>query len=139
MTTVLPAPIACTLGAGGYADRLAWTAQLERSSLRAHRQDGLALVLDYAPAAESRVRDLVAHEQACCAFLAFRLEETPRTVRLTVTAPAEAGEALDAVFAPFLTGAQEVLPDQVRDEDQGSRPERGRPEGGRTPGARRER
>ena len=109
MTTALPtassAPVACTLGAGEYADRLAWIAELNRTALRSQRQDGLVLVLDYATAAASRVRELVAREQACCAFLAFRSEETPHAVRLTVTAPAEAGEALGVVFAPFLAGA----------------------------------
>jgi hypothetical protein len=136
MTTALPnapsAPIACTLGAGEYADRLAWIAELNRAALRSHRRDGLALVLDYAPDAAPRVRELVAREQACCAFLGFRVEETPAAVRLTVAAPAGAGEALDAIFGPFLTGAPGASAD--RNEDRGDDPDGGRPDGGRAPG-----
>ncbi len=107
------APIACTLGAGEYADRLAWIAELNRSALRSQHQAGRALVLDYASDAASRVRELVARERACCAFLAFRVEETPHAVRLTITAPAEAGEGLDAVFAPFLAGMRGASPDRA--------------------------
>ena len=108
MTTAPPIastiPIVCTLGAGEYADRLARIAKLNRSSLRSHQRDGLTLVLDYAAAVVSDVRELVAREQACCAFLAFRTDETPHGARLSITAPAEAADALDAVFAPFLAG-----------------------------------
>lgn len=111
MTTALPiastAPIACTLGAGEYADRLEWIATLNRSALRFHRQDGLALRLDYAPAAAAQVRELVAQEQECCAFLAFHVKERPDALALTITAPAAAADALDALFAPFLAGAHQ--------------------------------
>lgn len=106
-----PAPIACVLGSGEYADRLAWIADLNRSALRAHRQDGHALMLDYVPHAAPRVRELVAREQTCCAFLAFRVQdvhEAPAAVRLTVEAPAQAREAADALFAPFLAGVERV-------------------------------
>ena len=111
MTSALPIattiPIACTLGADDYAERLGWITALNRSSLRAHRRDGLALELDYAPDAAAQVRELVAREQACCAFLAFHLHDTLHGVHLTVTAPTEAGEALDAVFSPFLVGVDQ--------------------------------
>ena len=108
MTTALPiaasTPVACTLGAGEYADRVAWITELNRSSLRSHQRDGLTLLLDYAPAAALDVRELVVREQSCCAFLTFDMHETPYAVRLSVTAPVEAAEALDVVFAPFLVG-----------------------------------
>ena len=103
-----PVPIACTLGAGDFADRVSWIAELNRSALRAHRRDGLALTLDYAPEAASRVHDLVARERACCAFLAFRVDAAAERVRLTVEAPAETRDALDQLFAPFLAGAEGV-------------------------------
>ena len=96
-----PPPIACTLGAEDFQARLAWIAELNASALRASRRDGLKLHLTYAPEALDRVRDLVAREQGCCAFLAFEVEATPQAVRLTITSPEAAREGLDVILAPF--------------------------------------
>ena len=108
MPTALPlaptVPIACTLGAGDRAERTDWIATLNRTALRAHRRDGLSLVLDFAPGAAAQVRELVAREQECCAFLGFRVEERSDGVRLTVEAPPAARDATAAVFAPFVVG-----------------------------------
>lgn len=100
------APIACTLGAGEYADRTACIAELNRTALRAYRRDGLTLMLDYTPDAAAQVGELVARERHCCAFLAFRVEGGADRVRLTIQAPAEAHDGVDAIFDPFLTGAE---------------------------------
>jgi hypothetical protein len=96
------APIACTLDARDYQQRLAWIADLNRTALRAQHRDGLRLELTYAPAALDRVWALVARERACCAFLTFDVRQEKGAVRLIIEAPDDARDALDAVFAPFL-------------------------------------
>jgi hypothetical protein len=48
------------------------------------------------------VREMVAKEQSCCAFLAFELSETDTNVRLTITAPERARDAADALFEQFV-------------------------------------
>jgi hypothetical protein len=96
-----PPPIACTLGAGDFHERLAWIAQLNSGALRSHRRDDLQLVLVYAPEAGDNVRDLIRREQACCAFLTFTLRDTAESVELTIEAPGMAPDAADLVFAPF--------------------------------------
>ena len=97
-------PIACTLNADEYAERTAWTAALNRSSLRSHRHHDLVLVLEYAPEAAPQVRDLVEREQQCCAFLAYHVDESAHGMRLRIEAPAEALDAAETLFAPFLAG-----------------------------------
>jgi hypothetical protein len=103
MTVTLsePAPIACTLGPADFRQRLAWITDLNRDALRAQRRDGLRLELTYASAALDRVREMVAREQDCCAFLTFDLKQEAGTVRLVIEAPEDARDALDAVFEPF--------------------------------------
>lgn len=99
--TTAALPIACTLGPGDYRERMAWIAALNRMALRDFTQDGRRLVLTYAPDAAELVRELVRREQDCCAFLTFTVQEDPEAVRLTVEAPAEAGESAAALFEPF--------------------------------------
>jgi hypothetical protein len=101
VTTSEPAPVACTLGAGDFRQRLAWIADLNRDALRAQRRDGLRLELTYAPAALDRVREMVARERDCCAFLTFDLQQEADAVRLVIEAPENVRGALDAVFEPF--------------------------------------
>lgn len=96
-----PPPIACTLGPGEFAGRLAWIAKLTSESLQSHERDGLTLELRFAPGAVERVRELVRREQACCAFLTFELHEEPDHVRLVVTAPEEARAAVDTIYGSF--------------------------------------
>jgi hypothetical protein len=103
MTVTLsePAPIACTLGPANFQQRVAWIANLNRDALRVQRRDGLRLELTYAPSALNRVREMVAREEDCCAFLTFELQQGADTVRLIIEAPEHARDALDAVFDPF--------------------------------------
>jgi hypothetical protein len=96
-----PAPIACTLGPGDFRQRVACIADLTRDALRAQHRDGLRLELTYAPAALDRVREMVAREKECCAFLTFGLQQEADAVRLVIEAPEDARDALDAVFEPF--------------------------------------
>jgi hypothetical protein len=101
VATSEPTPIACTLGQGDYRQRLAWIADLNRDALRAQQRDGLRLELTYAPAARDRVREMVARERDCCAFLTFDLQQEADAVRLVIEAPEDARDVLDAVFEPF--------------------------------------
>lgn len=95
------APIACTLGAGDFKARIAWIAALNTEALREVRRDDLTLHLVYASDASDRVRQMVAQERACCAFLRFELSETKDSIRLTITAPETARTAAETVFEPF--------------------------------------
>ena len=56
-------PIACTLQAGSYQERLAWIAALARDGLRGLSRTDLRLELIYAPAVAPRVREMVVKEQ----------------------------------------------------------------------------
>jgi hypothetical protein len=103
MTVIIPepTPIACTLAPGDFRQRLAWIAELNREALRAQHREGLRLELTYAPAALDRVREMVAREQDCCAFLSFDLQQEADKVLLIIEAPQDARDALDTVFEPF--------------------------------------
>jgi hypothetical protein len=102
MTIAEAPPIACTLTPGEFKDRLAWIGALSRDALRSHERRDLVLDLHYAPEAAERVREMVRNEQACCLFLTFDLQETPDEIRLTITAPEAAREAVDVLFEQFL-------------------------------------
>jgi hypothetical protein len=96
-------PIACTLPAPDYRARLAEIAALTRDALRHAEQRGVTLDLRYAPEAAARVRRLVEQERACCAFLQFDLQEDATEIRLLVTAPPAAADAVPDLLAE-LTG-----------------------------------
>ena len=97
-----PVPIACTLQSGDFQERVNWIAKLNREALQSHRREGLHLELTYSRAALDRVREMVAREQECCAFLNFHLRSEADSVRLVIEAPEHASDMLDAVFEPFL-------------------------------------
>lgn len=97
------APIACTLGAGAYRERLAWIAELNRTALRSTRREGARLTLTFDRSAVGRVREMIHRERQCCAFLDFELCEEENNATLVVTAPEADQDALGAVFDPFLT------------------------------------
>jgi hypothetical protein len=94
-------PIVCTLDGGGFRDRMVWIADLNARSLRKARWNDLRLELDYAPSAIADVRQMIAQEQACCAFLSFDLVAERRALRLTITAPETARDAAGTVFGLF--------------------------------------
>lgn len=99
-------PIACTLSATDYRARLAEIAALSQEALRSVEQRGLTLDLRYAPEAAARVRRLVEQERTCCAFLEFELHENADEVRLLVTAPPRAADAVPDLWAE-LTGRRQ--------------------------------
>ncbi|TCA02564.1 hypothetical protein [Rhizobium leguminosarum] len=94
-------PIACALDAGDLKIR---TAQIEELALRHLKQvsrEPLSIQLTYAIEALPELRDLVAKETECCAFLDFDLKEDRGGVRLKITAPEAARDAADTLFAHF--------------------------------------
>jgi hypothetical protein len=105
MTSIEDPPIACTLTAGEYKDRLASIRALTLDALRRHERRGLVLDLYYAPEAAERVREMVRKEQVCCAFLTFDVRHAAEEIRVSITAPQSSREAADALFEQFLAGA----------------------------------
>lgn len=95
------APIACTLDAGDFKERAAGIRDLARRSLRQASRTPLTLTLTYGPEAADEVRELVAKEQECCAFLAFDLKTNAGATLLTITAPKSAADAADMLFNHF--------------------------------------
>ena len=78
---------------------------MNKDALRSYARRDLVLELRYAPEARERVLEMVRNEQACCAFLAFELDEVGNEIRLTITAPERAREATDGLFDPFVANA----------------------------------
>jgi hypothetical protein len=95
-------PIACTLTAGNFKDRMAWIGELTRDALRSHERQDLVLDLRYAPEAADRVREMVRKEQECCSFLTFAIREGLDEIRVTITAPEAARKAADELFERFV-------------------------------------
>lgn len=100
-STSEPTPIACTLGSGDFQRRLAWIAELNRDALLSRKRDGLRLELTYALDALDRLREMIAREEECCAFLTFKLHPEGDAIRLVIAAPGGARDALDTVLQPF--------------------------------------
>jgi hypothetical protein len=94
-------PIACTLDARSFQERIGAIKVLFGRALRASRRDGTRLHLTFDAAARAEVEDLVRQEKTCCAFLDFKLEDGKQGIELTITAPPGAKGA-DALLAPFL-------------------------------------
>lgn len=99
-----PHPMACTLSPDDYAARLRQIAALTRDELIGCTRRGTVLDLRYNPEAATRVRAMVAKERECCAFLTFEMQESGEEIRLLITAPDQAGDAVPALFAPFTEG-----------------------------------
>lgn len=97
-------PIACTLTPGDLRERLSAIQTLTREALLGYQRQDLDLALRYAPHATARVRAMVAGEQHCCAFLQFEVREQPDAVHVTITAPENARDAADELFAQFIPG-----------------------------------
>jgi hypothetical protein len=95
------APIACTLTASDFKERVSWIRDLAGESLLRVRREPLALHLTYDVAAADRVREMVRNEEACCAFLRFDLRSDARGIHLTITAPEGARETANELFAYF--------------------------------------
>lgn len=98
--TATPGP-ACSLEGRAFQERITWIAELNRKHLRRAQRQGTTLTLIYDPAARHDVEALVSREQACCAFLEFRITNSSEGVCLDITVPAHASQDADALLAPF--------------------------------------
>ena len=97
--------IACSLDAGDVKARTQSIRELAERSLLSARRTGLTLSLTYARDALDELRELVAKERECCPFLDFRLSDDGDGLHLWITAPPEAAEAADLLFAHFAPDA----------------------------------
>jgi len=95
-------PIACTLEAGAFEERLSWIAELNRAALLDARREGRRLILTYRRDHAERVREMVRREGRCCGFLGFDLTEAHDDVRLVIEAPEDLCDSLDVIFDQFL-------------------------------------
>lgn len=91
----------CTLPSDEYSDRMVWIAQLNRDALRKVDRWSRKLRLHYSVEAESRVRELVRKESACCGFLLFQVDREAEHVTATLEAPEEAAAAAQSLFDQF--------------------------------------
>ena len=94
-------PIACTLSASGYQERVKAIRTLASRSLISARRGPLTLHLLYESDALREIRVLVQAEQACCPFLDFEIVEKEDGVHVTIKAPADAASAADVPFDHF--------------------------------------
>jgi DNA-binding transcriptional MerR regulator len=91
-------PVACTLGAGDMAQRLAdWQDLLVHVTDRTAVDGGVRLAFDPATPLD-RIAALAAAEQDCCRFFRFALTVDQRGIALEVRAPADAQDVLTALF-----------------------------------------
>lgn len=97
-TSVTTVPIACSLGAGDMADRLAdWQAVTDHVVRREALDSGIRLLFDDDPPLGDIAR-LAAAEYECCPFFAFALTVDSRGTALEVTAPPDGAAVLAAAF-----------------------------------------
>jgi hypothetical protein len=94
-------PIACSLSNAEYAERTEDTAALARRSLRSRESipDGTRLTFEASADTESQLRELVAAEARCCAFLRMDLQPREDALILEITGPAEAEPIIAELFA----------------------------------------
>ena len=95
-------PIACTLTADAMTDRLAFIDTLSNDALIAREttESGLRVRLRDGEDVERRVRELIAAESSCCAFLRFDLERTDGELVLAIDGSDDARPVIDLFFAP---------------------------------------
>lgn len=117
-------PIACSLDASAHAHRIDSISQINAQGLCAHERDGRVLRLTYSLEMTVPIRQLVAQESECCAFLNFTIEEGDGRLRLTIHPPDVSPDELDTLFAPFLA-VTSAMPEETLHQ----------PSGGRVPGA----
>lgn len=107
---VVAEPIACTLGAGDYAERTAAWRDLIGSGSRTGVDGGVRVTLPVSVL--EHTAGLAAAEQDCCGFYHFRFDLFGPTFDLTITAPPEAAAML-ADLLPDGAVADEPVPGRV--------------------------
>lgn len=96
-------PIACSLSAADYRERLDEIAEVGRSSLIDVEERPHESVLRFrnSPSALDRLREIVSKEAACCAFLSLALRASDSEVVLTVRGPAGARPVVSDLIRSF--------------------------------------
>lgn len=94
-------PIACTLTAAELAVRTDDTAALARRALRSRAPipDGARLTFDAGEETERRLREIIAAEAQCCAFLHMELRRAEDELVLEITGPPGAKPIIAELFA----------------------------------------
>ncbi len=97
------APIACTLGPGDHAQRLALMSALGADALVDARRDGAHAQLRFVADAGIRERlvAIASAEQECCAFLTMSVEDEPGRVKLTIDGPTGAAPVVEDLVDAF--------------------------------------
>lgn len=110
MSTELP--IACTLSPDGFAARMGLIDALAADGLidRTATAHGVRVRLRGTPEIERRVRELVAAESECCAFLDFTLGREDDAIVLEIAGPHEARPVIDLFFDPGVSPATRSAP-----------------------------
>lgn len=100
-------PIACSLGDGGLAARLAEAAALGGEALLSSERRGARFLLRFraGPGIRRRLSALIAAEAECCPFLELELAREGRSLVLAISAP-PGGEGLaEGLAEAFSPGA----------------------------------
>ena len=94
-------PIACTLNPAEMRDRVTSIDALLSDALLDQREiaGGLRTTFRDTPEVERRVRELVAAESRCCAFLSFAVGREDGALWLDITGAPEARPVIDQFFA----------------------------------------
>lgn len=94
-------PIACSLPPAGYRSRIADMRDLADRALldRADVRAGQRLTFAAGHGVEDRLREIVAAEASCCAFLTFDVTRGADALTLTVTGPEDALPIIHELFA----------------------------------------
>jgi hypothetical protein len=97
----MDAPIACTLTPGEFAGRSSDIAALSARALRSRHAipGGARLTFANDERTQGELRDLVAAEARCCAFLQLDLRPDAGDLVLDVTGPPEALSIIEELFA----------------------------------------
>jgi hypothetical protein len=106
-----PTPIACTLDGGIDAMRTRggdWQRVIGRATGRYPIDHGVTLTYDHDEPLTTELARLAAAEFACCSFFEFTLRVGAGGVTFTVTAPAEAGGIVTAMFGAYGSPAPDV-------------------------------
>jgi hypothetical protein len=94
-------PIACTLNPAEMRDRVTSIDALLRDALLHQREiaGGLRTSFRDTPDVERRVRELIAAESRCCAFLSFAVGRVHDALWVDITGAPEARPVIDQFFA----------------------------------------
>jgi len=95
-------PIACTLTPDRYKERTDALAALAARALRSREQtaDGARLTFADGEDVERELRDVIAAEASCCAFLRMDLRRRDGALVLDIAGPEDARPVIAELFAP---------------------------------------